>query len=226
MIPPVVHNRAVHRRRRRTSSGSARRVSTPIRPANGMSPDACTPLMVPACPIGRAATNDRHVACSAYGPSGSAAYPRAAGADARPASPSRPSRPRRGPRGAGHLLAEGVHPVDDALPRQVRLLHLRQGAGPPRVSVPDPRRGARHRPAWRRGRLPRSPVHPRASAPRTATRWPATGWTPTVMARPSTTWQPCASWCSTRPGCCPTPTPVPFFPTSWPGCGPSAPARA
>ena len=30
-----------------------------------------------------------------------------------------------------------------------------------------------------------------------------------LRARPSTTWSPRAGWCSTRPGCCPTPTPAP-----------------
>ena len=33
---------------------------------------------------------------------------------------------------AGHLLAEGVRPADDAVPRSVRLLHVRQAAGPAR----------------------------------------------------------------------------------------------
>ena len=45
--------------------------------------------------------------------------------------------PRRGPprrraRRPHHLLAEGVHPAHDALPRPVRLLHVRQAAGAPR----------------------------------------------------------------------------------------------
>ena len=129
------------------------------------------------------------------------------------------------PRDEGHLLPEGVHPADDAVPGQMRLLHVRQGAGPPRRALPDARPGAAHRPAGRRSRLPRGAVHPRASGPRSATRWPAPGWTSTVTARPSTTWRRCAAWCSTRPGCCPTPTPALFFPTSWPSCAPSPPAR-
>ena len=46
-----------------------------------------------------------------------------------------------------HLLAQGVHPAHDAVPRQVRLLHLRPAAGPARVAVPHARRGARASPA-------------------------------------------------------------------------------
>ena len=53
-----------------------------------------------------------------------------------------PCRPRRAARHAGHLLAQGLHPAHDAVPRQVRLLHVRPAAGPPRVALPHARAGA------------------------------------------------------------------------------------
>ncbi len=59
----------------------------------------------------------------------------------------------------GHLLAQGVHPAHHAVPRPLRVLHLRQGAGPARRAVPDARGGARHRPRRAGGRLPRGAVH-------------------------------------------------------------------
>ena len=43
---------------------------------------------------------------------------------------------RRRPRRPHHLLAEGLHPAHDAVPRPLRLLHVRQAAGPPRRAVP------------------------------------------------------------------------------------------
>ncbi len=45
------------------------------------------------------------------------------------------------------------------MPRQVRLLHVCQGAGPDRGALPAARAGAPHRPAGCRGGLPRGPVH-------------------------------------------------------------------
>ena len=81
-----------------------------------------------------------------------------------------PGRPRRRSRHAGHLLAQGLHPADDAVPRQVRLLHLRPAAGPPRRALPrrptrcSPSPGPAPRPAATR-RCSRS-----ASGPRCATR--------------------------------------------------------
>ena len=80
-----------------------------------------------------------------------------------------PADPRRGARHPGHLLAEGVHPADDAVPRPVRLLHLRPAAGPARVALPHARRGARDRPRGRRARAATRRCSPSASAPRTAT---------------------------------------------------------
>ena len=84
-----------------------------------------------------------------------------------------------------HLLAQGVHPAHDAVPRQVRLLHLRPAAGPAGVAVPHARAGARHRPAAARRPAATRRCSPSASAPRSATRRrpsgsPATGTTSTV----------------------------------------------
>ncbi len=84
-----------------------------------------------------------------------------------------PRRARRGARAAGHVLAQGLHPADHAVPRPLRLLHLRQGAGarsprptsPPRRCWPSPGRGGR--PAATR------PSSPWASGPSCATRWRA-----------------------------------------------------
>ena len=42
-----------------------------------------------------------------------------------------------GRRRARHLLAEGLHPADQALPRRLRLLHVRAAAAPRRARVPD-----------------------------------------------------------------------------------------
>ena len=72
------------------------------------------------------------------------------------------------PRAAGHLLAQGLHPADHAVPGPLRLLHLRQGAGPADGALPHcPRRcwpspGPARRPAATR------PSSPWASGPRTA----------------------------------------------------------
>ena len=52
-------------------------------------------------------------------------------------------------RRARHLLAEGLHPADDALPRRLRLLHVRPAAAARRAGVPDARRGAGDRPRRR-----------------------------------------------------------------------------
>ena len=62
----------------------------------------------------------------------------------------------------GDLLAQGLHPAHDAVPRQVRVLHLRPAAGPPRRARPHPRPGrcAIARAGARRG-LPRGALHPR-----------------------------------------------------------------
>ena len=144
----------------------------------------------------------------------------------RPLEPgrARPARRRASVRDSttgdpGHLLAQGLHPADDAVPRQVRLLHLRPAAGPARVAVPRrPSEVLAHRPAGRRGRLPRGAVHarraPRGALPgRRASGWPSTA-TPVHRRLPG---RHVRSWCSTRPACSPTPTPAPSAPTSSPG---------
>ena len=107
---------------------------------------------------------------------------------------------------------EGLHPAHDAVPRQVRVLHVRPAAGPARAPVPVARPGAAPSPppAPRPAATRRS--SPSASAPRSATRPPASGSTRTATTPPSTTWPPCAGSCSTRPACSPTPTPARCYP--------------
>ena len=117
--------------------------------------------------------------------------------------------PGRAPRQPGHLLAEGVHPAHDAVPRPLRLLHLRQAAGPPRPAVPrrstrcsrSPARGAAlgcHEALFTLGeapedRYPRRRRVARRARLRVDRRLPRRR----VPAR-----------CSTRPACSPTPTPA------------------
>ena len=105
-----------------------------------------------------------------------------------------------------HLLAEGLHPAHDVVPRPLRLLHLRQGARAPRRAVPRPPTRCSRSPAA----APSSDVtrrcSPWARSPRTATRRRPSGSPPTATRRPSTTSSPPPSWCSTRPACFPTPT--------------------
>ena len=71
---------------------------------------------------------------------------------------------RRRTRPARHLLAQGLHSAHHAVPRPLRLLHLRQGAGPPHLPVPHPRRGARRGPGGARRGLPRGALHPGRAA--------------------------------------------------------------
>jgi hypothetical protein len=63
-----------------------------------------------------------------------------------------------------HLLAQGVHPADPAVPGPVRLLHVRHGARAAGQPLPVPGPGARHRAPGRRARLQGSPVHARRPA--------------------------------------------------------------
>ena len=65
---------------------------------------------------------------------------------------------------ARHLLAQGLHPADDALPRRLRLLHLRAAAPSRRAGLPDRGRGARDRPCRRCGRLHGGALHARRQA--------------------------------------------------------------
>ena len=120
-------------------------------------------------------------------------------------SPRRGSPPaRQRARLADHVLAEGVHPADDAVPRPVRVLHVRQAACPPRRAVPHDRRGARRSPA--RGaarRLPRGALHPGRGARGPLPRWRRSGWPRTATRRPSTTSPPPARRCSSETGLLP-----------------------
>ena len=70
---------------------------------------------------------------------------------------------RRGER-ARHLLAEGLHSADDALPRRLRLLHVRAPATSRRAGVPHRGGGARDRARRRGGRLHGGALHARRQA--------------------------------------------------------------
>ena len=59
-----------------------------------------------------------------------------------------------------HLLTQGLHPADPAVPGPLRLLHVRHRAAPPRAPVPGTGPGAGDRPPGGRPRLQGSPVHP------------------------------------------------------------------
>ena len=58
-----------------------------------------------------------------------------------------------------HLLAQGLHPADPAVPGPLRLLHVRYRAAPAAQPVPGAGRGPRHRPPGRGAGLQGSPVH-------------------------------------------------------------------
>ena len=90
------------------------------------------------------------------------------------------------PRQPRDLLAQGLRAAHDAVPRPVRLLHLRQAAGPVGCPLPHSRAGAGDRPFRRGRRLSRGAPHPRRGTrgevsagagqapPSTATRRPST----------------------------------------------------
>ena len=59
-----------------------------------------------------------------------------------------------------HLLAQGLHPADQAVPGPLRLLHLRHGARPAAQPLPVAGRGHRDRRRRRRAGLQGGPVHP------------------------------------------------------------------
>ena len=65
---------------------------------------------------------------------------------------------------ARHVLAEGLHPADEALPRRLPLLHVRRAAAEGRARVHVRGRGAGRRACRRRRRLPRGAVHARRQA--------------------------------------------------------------
>ena len=71
---------------------------------------------------------------------------------------------RRGAWAAGVVLAQGVHPADQAVPRRVPLLHLRRTAARRAAGVSVARRGAGDRARRRGGGLHRGAVHPRRQA--------------------------------------------------------------
>ena len=86
---------------------------------------------------------------------------------------------RRRPRLAGDLLTEGVHPAHHAVPRPLRLLHLRPAAGPARVALPRPPSRSSPSPGPAPPPAATRPSSPWARAPRTATRSRAPGSTST-----------------------------------------------
>ena len=111
-------------------------------------------------------------------------------------------------------------PLTHAVPRPLRLLHVRPAAGrawPRPTSSPDQvlaiaAAGAAagcHEALFTLGEAPEERY------PDVARAWLAEhGYAST-----STTWSRCASSCSTRPACCRTPTPERSPPTSWRCCG-------
>ena len=114
-----------------------------------------------------------------------------------------------GPRRPDHVLAQGVHPADDAVPRPVRLLHVRQAAGAPRVAVPRrstrcsaiARHGAAlgcHEALFTLGEAPEA-RYPVAGRVARRARLRVDGRLPRRRR---------ARRCSTRPACSPTPTPA------------------
>ena len=80
---------------------------------------------------------------------------------------------RPGPRPAHHLLGQGLHPADHALPRLLRLLHVPEGSRRAGRLHDDARPGAGAGPARARASAPRkrcsrSATSPRRSSPSTA----------------------------------------------------------
>ena len=113
---------------------------------------------------------------------------------------------RRAVRHPGHLLAQGVRPAHDAVPRPLRLLHVRQGAGPGRRAVPHARRGARDRAARRRARLLGGAVHARRGARGALPAGRRVARRQRLRVDGRLPRRRRASSCSTRPACSPTPT--------------------
>ena len=102
---------------------------------------------------------------------------------------------------AGHVLAEGVRAAHDAVSRPLRLLHVREGAGPRRRAVPHARRRARDRAPRRRARLLRGAVHARRGARGAVPAGRRVARGPRLRRPPSTTSSRPRSSCSTRPAC-------------------------
>ena len=66
--------------------------------------------------------------------------------------------------GRHHLQPQGLHPADPAVPRPLRVLHVRDRPAPPGRAVPEPRRGSGDRAPGRRDGLQGGPVHARGPA--------------------------------------------------------------
>ena len=130
--------------------------------------------------------------------------------------------PGRGVRAADHLVADGGHPADPACARTPAGTATRPACPTARRGgVPRPRADPGHRPAGRGGGLPRGRSSPPRGQPEQshpdagAVARPAR-----LRAPPSTTSSPPASWSSTRPACCPTPTSGRSAPTTcWRAAG-------
>ncbi len=80
------------------------------------------------------------------------------------ADPVRRRAPRRPHRRPDHLLPQGLHPAHDAVPRPLRLLHLRTRRRPGSNRRTCPWRGSSRRPGGCRLRQPRGPLHARRGA--------------------------------------------------------------
>ncbi|CAA9432106.1 MAG: 7,8-didemethyl-8-hydroxy-5-deazariboflavin synthase subunit 1 / 7,8-didemethyl-8-hydroxy-5-deazariboflavin synthase subunit 2, partial [uncultured Rubrobacteraceae bacterium] len=72
--------------------------------------------------------------------------------------------PRQGLRAARNLLAQGIYPPHQALPRQLRLLHLRPRPPPRRERLPDAGGGAGDRAGGCRGGVQGGALHARGQA--------------------------------------------------------------
>ena len=107
----------------------------------------------------------------------------------------------------GHLLAQGVHPADPAVPRPLPLLHLRHRAAPGSGGRTCRRTRSSRSPGRAQRRAARRRCSPWVTGRRTAGRPPASGWTRTGTTTRSPTCGPWRSGCSRRPGCCRTSTP-------------------
>ena len=116
-----------------------------------------------------------------------------------------PRRAACGPRAPGprHLLAEGLRPADDALPRRLWLLHLRAAAAARRARLPDRGRGARDRPGRGGGGLHARRSSRSATGRSSATASHVTSSPRSAARRRSSTSPAARGACSTRPGLLP-----------------------
>ena len=105
-----------------------------------------------------------------------------------------------------HVLEEGLHPADPAVPGPVPLLHVRHRAAPAAGRLPGPRRGARDRPRRRRAGLQGGAVHPRRPAGGALAGGPGVAGRARATTPPWTTCGRARSRCWRRPACCRTST--------------------